>query len=163
MVGKRDKVKNMIGTDYVIGKQMLNKMKSEKSEKELANLMRVFEADDEKEYELILTAEAFYLFRDGISIGGKPVDADMIGEDEKVFEARMLLLGNHKEVRKAYMAGDYAKCDELGNEFFANNPMEENKLRVKRFVDENIDEWEKKGWVSREKKSRKRGRKVRRG
>ena len=52
----------------------------------------------------------------------------------------MLLLGTHKGVRKAFMAGDYAKCDRLGNEFFANNPMGENKLRVKRFIDENIDE-----------------------
>ena len=153
----------MIGTDYTMAKRMVKHLKSKMSEKDFANLMRMEGADDEKEFELMLTAEAFYLFRDGITIGGKPVDADMIGEDEKVFEARMLLLGTHKGVRKAFMAGDYAKCDRLGNEFFANNPMEENKLRVKRFVDENIDEWEKKGWVSREKKSRKRGRKVRRG
>ena len=150
----------MFGTDFTIGKKVLSDMKSKKSERELADLMRFYEADDEKEFELILTAQAFYLFRDGISIGGKPVD---VGMPVDVFEAQMLLLGNHKEVRKAYMAGDYDKCNELGNEFFANNPMEENKLRVKRFVDENIDEWEKKGWVSREKKSRKRGRKVKRG
>jgi hypothetical protein len=153
----------MIGTDYTIGKQILNKMKTTMSKRQLANLMFVQGADDEREYELILTAQAYYACRDSITIGGKPLDADMIG-DEKVFEAKMLLLGNHNEVRKAYMAGDYDKCDELGNEFFAEFPMEESKLRVERFVDENIDEWEKKGlvgrksWKKEQEKNRKRNR-----
>ena len=151
----------MIGTDYTMAKRVVKHLKSKMSEKDFANFMLMEGAGDEKEFELMLTAEAFYLFPYGVSTkNGEPI---VVNDSEEGFRKKMLMLCSNKEVRKAYMAGDYDKCEELSNEYFATNPIEENRARIKRFVDENIDRWEKKGWVSREKKSRKRGRKVRRG
>ena len=149
----------MFGTDFTIGKKVLNGMKSKMSEREFANLMHMEGADDEKELELILTAQAYYLFPNDVKTkSGEPI---VVNDSKEGFRNKMLLIGSHKGVREAFMAEDYDKCEELSNEYFATNPIEETRARIKGFVDENIDEWEKKGWVG--KKSRKRGRKVRRG
>lgn len=130
------------------GMGMVNKLKLSLGKAGLADLMLMEGADDEKEFALMLNAQAFYLFKDGIRIKGKPV---VLNESEEGFRNKMLLLGTHKGVRKAYMAEDYDKCNELANEYFATNPIEETRLRIEKFVDDNKESWIQKGYIKEKK------------
>ena len=49
------------------------------------------------------------------------------------------------------MAEDYDKCNELANEYFATNPIEETRLRIEKFVDDNKESWIQKGYIKEKK------------
>ena len=131
------------------GMRLVNKLKLSLGKEGLADLMLHEGADDEKEYALMLNAEAIYLYRDRDDDAKNP--PFRFGKSEE-FYTNMFLLSTNKKVRNAFMAGDYEKCQEFTDAFLENpKPDKETRLRIEKFVDDNTESWIQKGYIGNKK------------
>ena len=98
----------------------MDELKSRIGKEGLEEIMLMAGADDEQEMALIMNAQVHYTFQNDEGIRNKRKNLDPHTSDEE-FDASMWLLMTNKEVRKAYMEGDYEKCQEFTDVFLGRN------------------------------------------